>query len=159
MTVPAGCGVTAVACSSGSDRKIWRPDDSTGSCLCWNADNDAVMTKDMNLRDSGIVLSWLSGLLAAFMSSLAGLWGKTGLAALFGEDVLLPNLTECFFTMSHGFWLVPICMGILLITTRKQKAIQDTVVLASWSISVLWLAYVIAAFLLPVMGLDWRMRI
>ena len=50
-------------------------------------------------------------------------------------------------------------MGILLITTRKQKAIQDTVVLASWSISVLWLAYVIAAFLLPVMGLDWRMRI
>ena len=122
----------------GSDRKIWRPDDSTGSCLCWNADNDAVMTKDMNLRDSGIVLSWLSGLLAAFMSSLAGLWGKTGLAALFGEDVLLPNLTECFFTMSHGFWLVPICMGILLITTRKQKAIQDTVVLASWSISVLW---------------------
>ena len=64
------------------------------------------MTKDMNLRDTGIVLSWLSGLLAAFMSSLAGLWGKTGLAALFGEDVLLPNLTECFFTMSHGFWLV-----------------------------------------------------
>lgn len=46
------------------------------------------MTKDMNLRDSGIVLSWLSGLLAAFMSSLVGLWGKTGLAALFGEDVL-----------------------------------------------------------------------
>ncbi len=117
------------------------------------------MTKDMNLRDTGIVLSWLSGLLAALMSSLAGIWGKTGLAALFREDVLLPNLTECFFTMSHGFWLVPICMGILLITTRKQKAIQDTVVLASWSISVLWLAYVIATFLLPVMGLDWRLRI
>ena len=43
------------------------------------------MTKDMNLRDTGIVLSWLSGLLAALMSSLAGIWGKTGLAALFGE--------------------------------------------------------------------------
>lgn len=39
------------------------------------------MTKDMNLRDTGIVLSWLSGLLAALMSSLAGLWGKTGLAS------------------------------------------------------------------------------
>lgn len=62
------------------------------------------MTKDMNLRDTGIVLSWLSGLLAAFMSSLAGLWGKTGLAALFGEDVLLPNLTECFFY--HVSWVL-----------------------------------------------------
>ena len=58
------------------------------------------MTKDMNLRDTGIVLSWLSGLLAALMSSLAGIWGKTGLAALFREDVLLPNLTECFFTVT-----------------------------------------------------------
>ncbi len=117
------------------------------------------MTKDMNLRDTGIVLSWLSGLLAALMSSLARIWGKTGLAALFGEEAPLPNLTECFFTVSHGFWLVPICTGILLVTTRKQKAIQDTVVLASWSLSVLWLAYVIAAFLLQVMGLDWRLRI
>ena len=44
------------------------------------------MTKDRNLWDTGIVLSWLSCLLAALMSSLAGLWGKTGLAALFGED-------------------------------------------------------------------------
>ncbi len=60
------------------------------------------MTKDMNLRDTGIVLSWLSGLLAALMSSLAGLWGKTGLAALFGEDVLLPNLTECFLPCLMG---------------------------------------------------------
>ena len=50
------------------------------------------MTKDMNLRDTGIVLSWLSGLLAALMSSLAGIWGKTGLAALFGENVFLPCL-------------------------------------------------------------------
>lgn len=117
------------------------------------------MTKDMNLRNTGIVLSWLSGLLAALMSSLAGIWGKTGLAALFGEEAPLPNLTECFFTVSHGFWIIPICMGILLITTRKQKAIQDAVVLASWSISVLWLAYVIAAFLPSVMGLDWRQEI
>ncbi len=117
------------------------------------------MTKDMNLRNTGIVLSWLSGLLAALMSSLAGIWGKTGLAALFGEEAPLPNLTECFFTVSHGFWIIPICMGILLITTRKQKAIQDAVVLVSWSISVLWLAYVIAAFLLSVMGLDWRQEI
>ena len=82
------------------------------------------MTKDMNLRDTGIVLSWLSSLLAALMSSLAGLWGKTGLAALFGEDVLLPNLTECFFTMSHGFWLVPICMGILFGCSRIMEYLR-----------------------------------
>ena len=117
------------------------------------------MTKDRNLWDTGIVLSWLSCLLAALLSSLAGLWGKNSLAVLFGEDALLPNLTECFLTVSHGFWIIPICMGILLITTRKQKAIQDAVVLVSWSISVLWLAYVIAAFLLPEMGLDWRQGI
>ena len=82
------------------------------------------MTKDMNLRDTGIVLSWLSGLLAALMSSLAGIWGKTGLATLFGEKAPLPNLTEWFFTMSHGFWLVPICMGILLITTSVQSNLK-----------------------------------
>lgn len=110
------------------------------------------MTKDMNLRDTGIVLSWLSGLLAALMSSLAGLWGKTGLAALFGENAPLPNLTECFFAAAHWFWLVPACIGILMIATRKQKNIQDMVVLVSWSLSVLWLAYVIAAFMLPMIS-------
>ncbi len=110
------------------------------------------MTKDMNLRDTGIILSWLSGLLAALMSSWAGAWGKSFFEELLGKETPLPNLTAWFFSAAHGFWLVPACIGILMIATRKQKNIQDMVVLVSWSLSVLWLAYVIAAFMLPMIS-------
>ena len=55
-----------------------------------------------------------------------------------------------FFTLAHAFWIVPLCVGIVLTVTRERLNIQDTVILVSWSLSVLWLTYIISAFLLTI---------
>ena len=115
------------------------------------------MEKLINLREAGISLAWLGNILAALMSSGAGTWGKTFFDELLGKNAPLPNLTEWVLSAAHVFWLVPVCIGLLLIAARKRKSIQDAVVLVTWSLSILWLVCIIAAFLLPMMGLDWRL--
>ncbi|MEI3038412.1 MAG: hypothetical protein V8T90_05005 [Victivallales bacterium] len=87
--------------------------------------------KSMNLRNAGIVLSWLSSILTALISSWAGTWVKMLFEELLGEDAPLPNLTEWFLASAHAFWIVPVGVGIALFITRKYRYVQDGIVLLS----------------------------
>ena len=110
------------------------------------------MEKLINLREAGISLAWLGNILAALMSSGAGTWGKTFFDELLGENAPLPNLTEWVLSAAHVFWLVPVCIGLLLIAARKRKSIQDAVVGVSLGHSILWGVCSNGAFMVTMVG-------